>query len=215
MSGFATARVFDAPGLSDDYWKQVIAEKRVSEALEDLPVAQKAQGKNLVNHAFAAYSFIQSFTGPDILDPYDFSSGSGRAALAFVTLQTIDSEPTYTETTLESVPIQSIGSMAGSTASKRFILDDIEDELIRKPIDGRNAVEFRSRWLWLPSQAVSSDIRSFTVYFRQDGVDTGAFISNGRIARIRLKDSGGSPVILTKTSSQVLLIEYLFTLVSI
>lgn len=215
MSGFATAKVFDAPGLSDGYWKQLIAERKVLEALEDLPVAQEAGGKNLVFDNFAAYSYVQSFGGGDITDPYDFSTGSGRAALAFVTLQTLDAEPTYTESTYEAVPIQSIGSMAGTNASKRFINDDIEDELIRKPVDGRNAVEFRSRWLWLPSQAVSSDIRSFTVYFRENGPDTGAFHANGRMARIRLKDSGGSPVILSKTSSQVLLIEYLFTLVSI
>ena len=130
---------------------------------------------------------------------------------------TTDSEPTYTEQTNQYTNLHNIsGSANTSSGGKRFIEDDIDPHLMDADPDGngRESILFRSRFLYLAAEGNSNDIRSLGVYFMRDADSTGSF-DRARIARIRLKDGGGNPIIINKTSAQVLLIEYRFTLVNI
>lgn len=98
----------------------------------------------------------------------------------------------------------------GINAAKRFVQDDIEGPLIYSDTDGAEAVHLKERWLWLPSQAVSNRIRSvgiFSCEINNTGND-----DRSATARVRLKDASGFPITLNKSSSQVLLVQYTFTL---
>lgn len=183
--------------------------------IDRMPTRQRAKGRNLVSDNFAGYTFRFCFSGGDITDPYDFDSGN--AILATILLMTTDSEPTYTDATNQYTNLHNIsGSANTSSGGKRFIEDDIDPHLQDADPDnnGRESILFRSRFLYLAAEGNSNDIRSLGIYFMRDADSTGSF-ERARTARIRLKDSGGNPIIINKTSAQVLLIEYRFTLVTL
>ena len=190
------------------------ATPELNRVLDRMYTRQRAKGQNLISDNFAGYTHRFCFSGGDITDPYDFDSGN--AALGSILLMTTDSEPTYTDSTNQYVDINNISGFAGTSAGKRFIEDDIDPHLQDADPDsnGREAVLFRSRFLYLSTQGNSNNIRSLGIYFSRNA-DVTTSHERARIARIRLKDSGGTPIIVNKTSSQVLLIEYRFTLVTI
>lgn len=218
IEGYANIERGSSLGLLDRDWQQAIDEGRLrgrSLALRQMFDEARLEGigggRNLQFDNWAAFSFNRRMAGPDIADPYDFDSGS--AWLATITLTTIDSEPTYQEASNFGSDINNIQSNVGSGASKRFVEDDVENVLIATVADGRDAIFQRSRFLYLPSQAVSGNIRSVSIHFSDNGDSTG-FISRGIAGRVRIKDAGQNPIIISKSSSQVLLVEYTTTYVS-
>jgi hypothetical protein len=221
MIGYFDVQVKDLPpGIDDAVLRGLLtpggkSTPELDRLLARMPTSQRARGRNLVSDNFAAFIFRFAFSGGDITDPYDFDSGN--AILATILLMTTDSEPTYTDSTNQYTNLHNIsGSANTGSAGKRFIEDDIDPHLQDADPDGngRESILFRSRFLYLAAQGNSNDIRSLGIYFMRDADSTGNF-ERARTARIRLKDSGGNPIILNKTSSQVLLIEYRFTLVNI
>jgi hypothetical protein len=97
-------------------------------------------------------------------------------------------------------------------AGKRFVAHDMEVLVDVEP-NGREGIFMRERWLYLPSQVVSNEIRCVGVFWCENITDGND--ERGRIGRVRMKDAGGNPVTLNKSSSQTLLIQYTFTLVSL
>lgn len=218
MQGYFDVQVKDLCGLQDRDLLRLMtpqgkATPELSRLLDRLPTRQHVFGKNLVNDNFAGFTHSRVLSGGDIADPYDFDGGS--AALGTICLTTNDAEPTYTEASYTGyvTPSNVPNSVNTSNAGKRFIEDQIETHLIQVDSGGRESILFRSRWMYLAAEAVSSNIRSLDVLFAETGSSMG--IRRGIIARIRFKNSGGSPIIITKSSSQVLLIEYQFTLVTV
>lgn len=216
MQGYFDVQTKDLGGLrNEDLLAMLTPEGKFTpelrKLLDDLPTAQHAFGKNLVSDNFASSTFKYCFSGPDISNPYN----QGNGILATILIMNTDSEPGYTDATNEYTTYNGLSGGQGSNPGKRFIADDVEAHLIVTDSGGRESILFRSRWMYLAAEAVSNDIRSLGVYHCRYGGDSGSSIERGRIARIRLKDSGGSPIIINKTASQVLLIEYRFTLVSI
>ncbi len=220
MQGYFDVRVKDLCGLRDEDLLRLMtpqgkATPKLSRLLDQLPTRQHAFGKNLVNDNFAGFTHAHVLSGGDISDPYDFG-GTANAALGTICLTTNDAEPTYTESSYTSYtsPSNVPNSVNTSNAGKRFIEDQIETHLIQVDSGGRESILFRSRWMYLAAEAVSSNIRSLDVLFCEDADHTTS-ARRGIIARIRFKNSGGSPIIITKSSAQVLLIEYQFTLVTV
>ena len=216
MQGYFDVQTKDLGGLRDnDLLAMMSPDGKVTPELarlvDGLPTVQHARGKNLVSDNFAGATFKYVFSGGSINDPYN----QGNGILASILIMNTDSEPGYTDQTDQYTTIHGLSGNVGSLPGKRFIEDDVEAHLIITDSGGRESILFRSRWLYLAAEAVSNDIRSLGVYHCRYGGASLSSIERGRIARIRLKDSGGSPIIINKTASQVLLIEYRFTLVSI
>ena len=158
--------------------------------------------------------------GATVSTPYQ---NSNAAPFGFILLLTTDAEPGYTDQTDQFEQPSEFGESMDTNqtagASKRFYYDDVEDHLVRslQSVDGREGIEFRSRFLYLPFQADSGNpIRSVGVYLRvSPEVTLTSAQTGGRIARTRLKDSGGTPITITKSASQVLLVEWKFTLLNV
>lgn len=221
MLGHFDIQLKDLPrGITDAHLLELLtpagkATPELDRLLARLPTRQRAKGCNLINDNFAGYTHKYCFSGGAISTPYNIDGGN--AALGTILLMTNDAEPTYTEASSQYTnPNALTGTVQSTTAGKRFIEDDIDPHLMDADPNnnGRESILFRSRFLYLSTQANSNDIRSLGIYFSDNGNSTGTE-ERGRIARIRLKDSGGTPIILNKTSAQVLLIEYRFTLVTI
>lgn len=218
IEGRFNVSLMGARGLRDEDFWEAKRDGTIMRLLEKLPVEQRCPNvKNRIMDNMAGFLLQRIFTIGNCGWPYYIGDYGPEAALACINLTTHDSEPTYTETWGEhdgSVTINN-DSGAATNGAKRFEEDEVTPWEIWAATDGRDAIFFRNRMLYLPSEGVSSDIRSIGIYFCSDGDSIGGYYrALGRIGRVRLKDSGGNPIILNKTASQVLLVEYTFALVS-
>jgi hypothetical protein len=215
MQGHFELTLLDAAGYTEQDFQRARKKGHLDALLARLVVDQKCEARNKILHGLVANLFQSAgFGGGDITNPYDHATT--HAALGFICLLTTTSEPTYTDTTNQSISIHNVtGTVESTTAGRRFLSDQIVDHSIYKSSDAREAIHFRSKWLYAPGQATSSNINSVGVYFRQQAQSNPPDgYANGITARVRIKDSGGNPVTLNKTATKVLLVEYVFTLVS-
>lgn len=220
MKGRFNLSLKDSGGYKDEDFISAQSNGEILPFLDSLETKQNIEADNLVFDHVAEFFFVNMMSGPAVSFPYGIG-GTGNGYLGTLVLSTYDTDPTYTETETYGVFSRTghnVGSSAnGSTAGKRFIEDDIIDPDIIIDSNGREACLVRSKFLYLPSEGVSNDIRSLAIWFdtNADLAPTDSSREWGISARIRLKDSGGNPIIINKTASEVLLVEYTFTLVSI
>lgn len=212
MQGHFDVFVKESGGLCDEDFIAAQREGRLSELLRSLPTSKKVSTDNLVFHDFAIMAMRQTMQ-------HGFPNGAANmdrvagCPLHHITVLNNASEPSYTEWYAYYGTIHNPSySVNTGNAGKRFVGYSI-DLIVDKDPTGREAIFHRSRWLYLPSQIVSNEIRSIGVYW-------GEYINDGNedkqsTARVRLKDSGGNPITLTKSSSQTLLVQYTFSLVSL
>jgi hypothetical protein len=212
MQGYFDVQLKDAPGLGDDDFRG-LAPAELGELLDSLETVRRAEGKNLCNDNLAAYILHHIMSGGSISNPWN-RSGVGGAGMT-INVENQDADPTYTEGWEEYADIHNPGWQLGTGDSgKRFIIDDVEAHLIQVAPLQKEEVQFRSRWLYLPSEIVSGNIRSIG-YFYSDVANTTSSRYRGHYGRFRLKDSGGNPVVLSKSSSQVLLVQITLKFVTI
>lgn len=219
MEGLFNIAVLDAKGFTDEDFRVMRREGRLQEQLQRLPVVQQAQTKNRIFDNMAGYLLDRVFSLPACASYYSSEDYGPSAALSFIVPLTTDAATSdYVEdwTAQDRYPRAVDDIVVAADASvKRFIEDEITANVIWVDAD-REAIHFRTRWLYLPSEIVSSNIRSIGIFFQSDGNNVGGgYREVGRLGRVRLKNSGGVPVVLNKTAAQVLLIEYTFTLVSV
>lgn len=213
MQGHFDVKLLDA--AQHEQALQQLEGKELLRLLDQLPVVQHAQGSNLVFDNFAAYTFFTLFSGGDVTDPFDTGGTTVNAYFSTLVLQTTDTEPAYTDfSTQSATPDGVTGSIGGASSYKRFIEDDAEAELIQAAASGREAITFRSRFLWSSAEGNSANIKSLGAWYCVDADNVGNQ-TRATSARIRLKDGGGSPITVVKDSSKVLLVEYTFTLAAI
>jgi len=223
MQGRFDISLIGARGLKDHDFDQAVREGRIDELLKELPVERHfANQRNRIMDNMAGYMLDNLFSLGNCGFPYYYrSTGAPEAALANVCLLTTDGEPTYTEdwglvnSNSYKTIHTSFESANTSSGGKRFEEDQISAWEIWADSVGREAVHFRNRFLYTPTQGVSSSIRSVGIHYRENGDGTDSYSeARARIGRVRIKDAGGVPVILNKLITQVLLIEYTFTLVA-
>jgi hypothetical protein len=158
-------------------------------------------------------------SGPSI---YGFTNGSGVwSGFAGIYLATLSTEPSYigdvyTQDVNSSGMIYTPTGIVSNTAVKKFIDECVVTPDFKSDAGGREAIYAKFKWLYLPGECTSDQIRSLIV------VGTPSYVEwdyNGRtktrFAHVRIKDSGGNPVTLNKIATKSLLVEYTFTLPSV
>jgi len=215
MQGKFDLTLLDADGIKDADFQRAKADGKLDDLLGKLQVAQQAHGiSNRLFDNLAGYLLDHVFQGPQAANPY-YQNPGVASALAHITLLSTDADTTsYTE------QVDSFGTLHNTTdsvdvvaAGKRFIIDEVSPYVVHPDPAGREQLIFRSRWLYLPSEAISAAIKSIGLYYATDAILTGN-ISRSRIGRVRLKDNLGTPITLAKTASQSLLVEYSYSLLS-
>jgi len=225
MQGYVDAQLYDARGLRDEDFlalKQEQGGQAVLDLLQnELKLEQHVHGKNLVHDNFAGWIFHEVLGGPNPASPFE-EGGSNSAYLSFINLSVRDNEPYYTEQFgngdyTNNNYHQFNDTANGSSGSKLFKDHYIVTPEVFLDPDGRQGMIYRTQWLWTPSEGVSSNIRSISIVWQENQTKTGTGYGSSRqiACRIRLKDAGGTPVIINKTTNQVLLVEYNFKLVSV
>jgi hypothetical protein len=195
---------------------------QLRQLLTEHPLVGEWHGRNMLFDNAVANIFYRLFGGGS--PPEGWDCGDSGAILAFINMSGsgTSGEPSYQDastcwTGYGPISIHAVTDTVDSSGgSKRFVEDQIESYQCAKDPNGREAIFFRNRWLWLPSQAVGN-IYSAAVWVNMDGDSTGTPYSDvlGRSARVRLKDSAGNPIIINKLSTQALLIDYALTLYSV
>ncbi len=218
MQGHFTVSLIDAQGLKDEDFLGAYTKGRLEELLRQLPLLERAEGKNLVNDNFAGFVLNRVMSGGSLPIPYAYETAS--AALSSVLLLSTATEPTYTEAsgdpgyvTVHNMP----GSVNTSSAGKLFIEHDVDTPELAVLPNGQEGIVFRSRFLYLPYEGNTTSpnfINSLGIYFCEDG-DNDSSARRGIVARIRLKNSAGANITIQKSSKQVLLVEYEFTLLCV
>lgn len=203
--------------LSDADFENAMTHGCLQGLLDGLDTQLECHTDNLIMDLIVPYTAYFLFGAPTVGDLW---RNLGAAVFGGICLLTTDSEPDYQNewyrnggynyTSYSNMP----ESANTSSAGKRFVEDASEAAQKLSDPGGREAVWYRERWLYLPSQGISSNIRSIAVLWSADADHTGD-VHKQRSARVRLKDAGNNPIIINKDANQVLLIEYKVTFVSI
>lgn len=217
MQGHFDLTMLETPGLTQEVIEAVRREggdPKVEALLREFKREGEWHTDNLVYQYAPSYLWYLNFGGSDI--PPNMTSNSGSwSFLGYLTLTSTAPEVVYTGDVL--TPYWSndwqtaVPDNVGSNPSKRFIDDCIVTPDFKLDALGREAIYSKYKWLYLPGQATSSVIRSLSISA------TGAYSSltaygRCRFARVRIKDSGGNPVTISKAATRSLLVEYTFTL---
>lgn len=201
----------DSGSLCDEDFILAEQEGRLNALLESLPIVQEAHTDNLVLQMFSICMFRVVFAHglPDGAAPMNTSVGWPFYSIL---ISNDASEPSYTDWFYDSnATIHDLAtSVNTSNAGKIFVADDIDLYVGTNP-SGREAIFLRERWLYLPSQVVSNEIRSIGIYWASG---SGTYNARGIMARVRLKDSGGNPITFNKPSDKTLLVQYTISLIS-
>lgn len=218
MQGRFDLTLMDAGGIPNEVWLAARRTRRALELLRGLRTKQRARTRNQVFDNFAGHLFDMSFSGPQC--DYPFYHDSGNAFLGILTLDNRDAAPTYQELWSGNVYPYDLGYITGvtkpgSTHSYKRVIEDDDDtpDVIVDPT-GRERVYFRSRFLFTPLEGVANDINGISIWFRRDA-DTTSYTESGSAARTRLYDSKGRKVTMNKTITDILLVEYEFSLTAI
>lgn len=222
MQGRFVVDKFDARGLGDEDFNCAIKDGSLNDLLGDLPHRQRCGGSNRIFDRMASYLFMHLFqSGNGQWPEYENVDGSRNAMLGAMVLSSEDKDPSYTyerhyNNTYSYRDIQTWPYNVGNTAAKRLEEDQIEPWSVWHDSDGREAINFRNKILWLPTQAYHSTIRSICIIGIEDGDALYQDYGWWRVEAgfIRLKDADGNKVALSKSDKEVLLVEYTFTLVS-
>lgn len=175
--------------------------------LNSLHTVKRVEGCNQCNDMLAASLLCKVMNGPSIEDPYNtWNIGSG--GLASINIEDRDPELIYTEWVYcGGCNIHEIGYPVGTgNSGKRFVEDDISNHTIEAYQNNREELWFRSRWLYLPSQIVTNNIKSIG-YFYCYYADRTTNYYRATYGRFRLKNENGIPITITKSSDQVLLVQ--------
>lgn len=219
-----------ACGLTDADFTRAIKEGRIKELLKKLPVVQRCSGSNRIFDNMAGYILHRKLSLPACAGPFYRTENNPPAALTWILLANTDGDTTsYTEDSdnwdgwgYNRNMNTGVNSVNTSSAAKRFEEDQIYGWTIGKDLDsnGRESIYFRNAFLYLPTEGYTSggyDIRSIGIYYASDGDSAPAldyYTSTALIGRVRLKDSAGNKIAVTKNTSEVLFVEYTFQLVS-
>lgn len=215
MQGRYRLQIKNAKGLSDEYFLQAIHDKRIDKVLDDLETEYTIKGRNLLNHwwfVVFAHNVIEHGFSNGPYYTYDNCNAFNN-----ICMTTKSTEPTHDETYTWSGGYDGAQDNIGdATAAKGFVNERAEDTLVEVDSDGRESMFHRTRWIFLPSESISNNLRGFTI--------NGARMSNQTIGtefryqtgRILFKDPvSGNPVAVLKNLNQVLVLEYTLRLVSL
>lgn len=213
MQGHFDLTLLNTPGLTQELIEAVRQEggdPKVEALLREFKREGEWKTDNLIYQITPGYLFVQAISGPT---PYFLDLA--YSTLACINLATTAAEPTYNSELYTTAYIgwESVADSAGigTGKSKRFINDCIVTPDFKIDAAGREAIYGKFKWLFLPGQATSSVIRSVAVYGSpESNLETSARFC--RVGRVRIKDSGGNPVTISKASTRSLLVEYTFTM---
>lgn len=217
MQGHFDLQMLHTPGLTRELVEAVRKEggdPAVESYLRQFQRDGRWSADNLVLKTTPGYFYYVAFSNPAMY--FGIYGWGGPSMLASIALTSTSAEVNYTsEVYTANLTRNSIPDLVVSGAYKRFIDDCIVAPDIKSDPNGRESIYSKFKWLFLPGEGTSAQIKSITIYYAAQYANQDIGYSMGRVARVRIKDSGSNPVTLNKLSTKSLLIEYTFTIPTI
>jgi hypothetical protein len=223
MQGHFDLTMFNTPGLTQDLIEAVRREggdPAVEHYLRKFAKEGEWKTGNLVYQVTPSYLYYWALGALTVYGSMSSSTTGGSNGLGFINLSSTSAEPTYNGENYAATPTWiTVPDSVGAGSSKHFwtaaygSTGPIVTPDVKVDANGREAIYMKTKWLYLPGEATSSVIRSVGVYY-SDGLSDYAAIGYAkvRLARVRIKDSGGNPVTISKIATKSLLVEYTFTM---
>ncbi|NIT79773.1 MAG: hypothetical protein GWN58_33995 [Anaerolineae bacterium] len=212
LSGTVSAKVQDARGYTDEDFKAAIHEGTIRELLASLPVdLETGEGPNQILYPLNAKFFYHYMGGDDpgyrvIYDGYYFC----RAYLSTDTSQsawTDAQDQGYRTWNSEyNTAHPGSGNTSRYLAATPNAVGLVEEARITEENNtptGLRAIHLTNTWLWLPSDAVTSDIRGLRINTIDSTsvASTSGHYQNSAMQH-RFVDSGGTPITIAKNANQ-------------
>lgn len=213
MQGHFDLRLMETPKLTREVIDAVRREggdPAVEEYLRRFPVDGEWKTKNMIFQPSPAFLFYRAMSGPSVPNSM---TGNGGILLAIV-LSPEAAEPVYTDYAWVISPhTNAVYSVTTDGTSYKYFIDNcIVTPDIKSDPHGRESIYIKCKWLYLPGEATSDQIKSIGVW-GSGGWSIAAYC--GRTGRVRIKDSGGNPVTIAKAATKSFLVEYTFTMPSL
>lgn len=224
LQGHVDLQRFDARGLGKEEIQAGIKAMGLDRFLKEIHKNGHWEGKNRILAALARclyYSQGSTTTNGGWLnapDPGNYYNTSANPFLWAALLASTATEPAVNEWFSQNnsynwTPPDAVTSQYD--ALKRFNTDGVVDVEVFKDPSGKEASHVRQKFMWYPGEATSSSIRSVVIYSSEGNSGYGGIYEDkARVARWRIKDSGGNPVTLSKLAQEVLLLQYTLTFYS-
>lgn len=215
MRGHFDLTMLDTPGLTKELIEVVRCEGGDS-AVEDYLRKFTKEGEwktdNLIYQWVPSWLYSLSFSGPSF-----YALNAVWCPYGTLTLATTSAETSYNAEPYNTgyyINWENLADSAGigTGKAKRFINDCIVTPDFKIDPNGREAVYAKFKWLFVPGEATSSVIRSIAVYGAGGSDIYGNSGNWSRAGRVRIKDSGGNPVTISKAATRSLLVEYTLTM---
>lgn len=215
MQGHFDVRLKNARGLGDEDFLQALSAKKLDALLGSLDTELHLAGHNLINDYFSCSFFRNVFAHGIPNAPYPMNTSF--TPLNNISLMTTDAEPTpYEHYSWYGGFDGHYDNIGTSTGSKGFGNGRVEDPLYIKDPGGKESVFLRTRFLFLPSEGNSNNIRSIGIMGCEVSNQGTGVEDRYQQGRIRLKDPvSGLPIAVSKNANQVLVVEYTLHLVSL
>lgn len=223
-SGHVTGLLQDARGYTDADFNEARKEGCLVELLESLPVELETQGKNQLlfplNGKVFYYEFGAPFTGVQ-------STAQGNYLIQVylgidTTQKDWDDEEAQGFRTLNSNMIDQLTGTPGLTSGKFTVAvasnGAVEEFRLTEESNtptGLRAIHIQHSWLWLPSEANATNIRTVRIVGSDDPNEFATAQFFQTYMHHRFVDSGGNPITISKTSSQTFMVRWKQTFKSI
>jgi len=215
LHGHMNLQRFDARGLTKEEIQVGIKAMGLDRFLEEIHKTGHWEGKNRILQGLPRCLFYGAghttsnggwLNAPN---PGTHYQNASNPLLWAAFLLSTETEPVLTEAETGSPNNSYVTN--GICPGKRFDTDGVIDVEVFKDPTGREAAIVQQKFMWYPGESTSTTIRSVGVYSRvADDATCGSsgYNSYTKVARWRIKDSGGVPVTLVKLPAEVLFLQY-------
>jgi hypothetical protein len=211
MRGEFHLQLRDAAGLKDEDFLAAKAQGRLDVLLAGLHLELDHKQRNKLNDSLTwclLHHVIGRFPGGF---PMDYST----VPLHHICLTTYGTDIVYDDPFYSWYgTIHNGAGSANNTSGGKGFNQTADPRIVDTPDDGKEEVWVRHRFLWLPSEGNSNNIRSIEMY----GGEYYNFTAEDkwRNGRMLLRSpTTGLPIVVVKNINQVLTLEYTFSLVAV
>jgi|MudIll2142460700_1097286.scaffolds.fasta_scaffold00022_32 hypothetical protein len=223
MQGHFDIHMLHTPGLTRELIEAVRREggdPEVEKYIRSFQQDEEWHGDNIVFQGHPGYLYYYAMNAPSMY--YSLNYASSVNAFYWVALTSSSTEPSYATVGTEhvwtgNIAPDSLPNLLGGSGGRKTFNQTIVDRDVKSDAGGREAIYAKFKWLYLPGECTSDQIKSIDVFYccRIEDPSYYGGVGHARVARVRIKDSGGNPVTINKLATKSLLIEYTHTLVSL
>lgn len=215
MQGHYNIKLMNSRGLSDEDFNRAQKSGTIDELLDSLDVVKEFDQKNQLTHYMAGTLFNQIFGAPSVASRIQTGNFFHYIGFGNDTGEYDYSYNDYNNYML-SLFVSPNGNAVDVDVKRTSAAIRTHQVIVEPNSSGLRAAYDVHRFLWTPSQVISSEIREVKFASTQDQSDGWYYSDECRtISRIRIKDANGNPQTIAKTADEVILVQWTFIIKSL